>query len=78
MPPVISKEEQEARRRAVIYHRADFRLEGIEEPPEITRLSDQFISGQLTPAQYREACFAFAKSLAAEPNWTPITGKLPE
>lgn len=74
----ISVIEQDARRRAVEENRADFALEGIAEPLEIARLSELFILGDLTPAQYRAACFDYAKSLAMNKSWTPITGPLTE
>lgn len=74
----ISADEQEARRRAVAENRADFALEGIAEPLEIARLSELFILGDLTPAQYRAGCFDYAKSLSLNSSWTPITGSLTE
>lgn len=74
----ITPEESELRRASCAANQADLRLEGLELPPEVQALSELFIMGALTPNEFRQACFAYAKTLANNPNWQPVTGPLPE
>lgn len=47
-------------------------------PPVLRVLGEQFIRGELTPNEFRQACFAEAKKLAKNPDWQPVTGPVPE
>ena len=63
--PSISIQERAARRESVAYARASVFLEGFEGTPEYAELSEKFINGGLTSAQYTQASIALTtKQLA--------------
>lgn len=74
----ITPEESAERRASVEACRADLALEGLVAPPEVQEFGEQFIRGELTANEYRQACFNHAKKLAKNPNWAPVTSPLPE
>lgn len=76
--PAITPEESAARRESVYACRADLALEGLETPVELQELGKRFIKGELTPNDYRQACFDYAKQFVKNPDWKPSTGSLPE
>ena len=62
----ISTQVRAARREAVAYARASVFLEGFEGTREYVALSERFIEGALTSAQYTQASIALtAKQLAS-------------
>jgi hypothetical protein len=65
----ISAEERALRQNAVNFNRSNFRLEGIEPPPEALAIEERYIAGDLDEEGFRAACLAAAKVLAKNPNW---------
>lgn len=59
---MISETERNFRQKAIQFARGSVRLEGCTLDPEIERLNDEFIAGNLTPEEHTRACLALTAS----------------
>lgn len=61
--PLLTPGERELRRQAVMFHRSNARLEGLEMPTELLVLQDAYIDGLLDDEAYRQGCLAYINAL---------------
>lgn len=67
---MITPEEQERRRFAVAFNRANNRLEGLEPLPETREIEDRYIRGEIDDAGLTAELFALAAAIANNPAFT--------
>lgn len=65
----ISEEKREARRKAAMFMRKNFELEGIETPADVMELEERYIAGDLSEREFCQACIDMAKALAPNKDW---------